>query len=63
MTRETLYLYTTDEEDNIIPFPPEDTQAKLANYSVNKHRMGDIPTITGTITHDFCLDSLWKRKE
>lgn len=63
MIRETLYIFTTDINGNEVEFPSREKQAFLEKYSVTKHRMGEVPVISGTVTHELCLDELWKRKE
>lgn len=41
------------------PFPDSTLQAELYSFQHDSKRMGNAPTITGTIVYPICLDNLW----
>ena len=41
------------------PFPNIELQAELYSFQYDAKRMGDAPSITGTIMFPLCLDNLW----
>lgn len=41
------------------PFPDSTLQAELYSFQHDSKRMGNAPTITGTIMYPICLDNLW----
>lgn len=54
-----LHLYKYVDGKNDAPFPSKEQQAILFEFKYDAKRMGDAPTITGTLMHPLCLDELW----
>ena len=54
-----LHLYKYVDGKNDTPFPSKEQQAILFEFKYDAKRMGNAPTITGTLMHPLCLDELW----
>lgn len=54
-----LHLYKYVDGKNDAPFPSKEQQATLFEFKYDAKRMGNAPTITGTLMHPLCLDELW----
>ena len=54
-----LQLYKFVDGVNDTPFPNATQQATLYEFRYDAKRMGNVPTISGTIMHPLCLDNLW----
>lgn len=48
--------------DVVTPFPNSTLQAELYSFQYDCKRMGNAPTIMGTIMYPLCLDNLWNDK-
>ena len=42
-----------------VPFPNEDSQVEIFDYTYTAKRMGGAPSITATVMHVSCLDDVW----
>jgi hypothetical protein len=58
-----LHLYKYVDGKNDAPFPSKEQQATLYEFKYDAKRMGNAPTITGTLMHPLCLDELWGDNE
>lgn len=58
-----LHLYKYVDGTNDTPFPSKEQQATLFEFKYDAKRMGNAPTITGTLMHPLCLDELWGDNE
>ena len=58
-----LHLYKYVDGVNDSPFPSKEQQATLYEFKYDAKRMGNAPTITGTLMHPLCLDELWGNNE
>lgn len=58
-----LHLYKYVDGKNDAPFPSKEQQAILFEFKYDAKRMGNAPTITGTLMHPLCLDELWGNNE
>lgn len=54
-----LQLYKFVDGVNDSPFPNATQQAILYEFRYDAKRMGNAPTISGTLMHPLCLDNLW----
>lgn len=54
-----LKLYTYVDGINDSPFPSLDKQVVTADFRADYKRMGGTPSISCTIMHELCLDTLW----
>ena len=59
MKAKALYI----KKGNGKPFPNVYKPAKVSDWTYQADRMGGAPSITATLMHSMCLDSLWTRKE
>ena len=41
------------------PFPNEDSQIEIFDYTYNAKRMGGAPSISATVKYANCLDDVW----
>ncbi|MBQ3990646.1 MAG: hypothetical protein II630_07360, partial [Bacteroidales bacterium] len=55
-----LYYVANDGTDRAFPEGNYE-QAELHDFTVNKTRMGNAPTITATLEYPYCLDDEWGR--
>lgn len=63
MLKESLYIYTIDEDGNKSQFQSVKDCAVLSEWTFAAERMAGAPTITGSLMHRLCLDDLWSKKE
>ena len=54
-----LHLYKYVDGVNDSPFPSKVQQAILYKFKYDAKRMGNVPTITGTLMYPQCLDNEW----
>lgn len=59
MVKEALTLYYKDASGQERMFPNETMPARLDSYTYSSKRMGNAPTIQGTLQYPECLDSYW----
>ena len=57
-----LRLYKYIDGINDIAFPNEKEQAIITSFRYDAKRMGAAPTISFSLMHSLCLDSLWDNK-
>lgn len=56
----SLKLYYLNNSNQAVAFPSGGaSQAELLDFTLNKTRMGNAPTITGSLEYRTCLDSEW----
>ena len=54
-----LHLFKYVDGVNDTPFPSKEQQGILYDFKYDAERMGNVPTITGTLMHPLCLDDEW----
>ena len=55
----SLKLYYVANDGTTKTFPESQEQAELHDFTVNKTRVGNAPTITATLEYPYCLDNEW----
>ena len=54
-----LKIYTYNGESGNKPFPNEEKQIEIYDFTYDAKRMGGAPTISATVMYDTCLDNDW----
>lgn len=63
MATRRLYIKTIDANGEEKPFPLKGIQAELTDFTYSASRMGNAPSLSGTVTYPRCLDADWTHKE